>query len=162
MNDANIWQDFREMNIVPWGLIVLSVTVFLSYSKPLAFFLLNFLPLCMWWNTYLELTLGPQCLNYCPLREYSWSGKSLYPSFDLSTAGCNYTAKSSLKMLSHFWSERSWVSRMLLQLCAHKVDWTLLPYLDPTVLFYLSFFLVMYVCVIDEFLHYFSPIKIIA
>lgn len=59
-----------------------------------------------WRCNYLELTLHWNRLSYCPLREYSWGGKSLYPSFDLSTASRNrnYTAKSSLKMLSHFWS----------------------------------------------------------
>lgn len=115
MNDANIGQDFREINIVPRG----ANSFFFTFKTVFPF---SLLPFGVWWNTYLELTVCLQCLSYCSLREYSWSGKSLSPSFDLSTAGHNCTAKSPLKMLSHFWSERGWVSRMLLQLCAHKVD----------------------------------------
>lgn len=79
---------------------------------------------------YLEQTLCPRCLNYCPYREYSWSGKSLYPSFDLSTAGCDHTAQDSLKMLSQFWSEIRWACRTLCRCSSrHELDRAVLPFL---------------------------------
>lgn len=58
------------------------------------------------WFIYVELTLRSNCLSYCPLKQYSWGGKSLYPSFDLSTASHNrnYTQpQAHLKCWVIFW-----------------------------------------------------------
>lgn len=59
--------------------------------------------------------MDSNCLSYCPLREYSWGGKSLYPSFHLSGASCNRHSTRPRARWKRWvtWSGKSWVGWML-------------------------------------------------